>query len=215
MKQSIRSFLIVSLLFTFFIFPKNAFAIIQRVGFNEYFVGFTSDYVNYWAHPAEFGRQLEPNWCWAASIQVSLNLLQIPVNQTQIVQEVFGSIQNVPGHTYQILGVLDQWRKNIDGKPLLLDSYVESSWIQVLFDLQNNIPIILALRPPASSIGHAVVVTGAVYKVNYGQPPFIEYLLIRDPWPSNPSLQRLPFPTVNSLIQKAIGIRIVSAPYGF
>ena len=113
------------------------------------------------------------------------------------------------------MGVLDQWRKNIDGKPLLLDSYVESSWIQVLFDLQNNIPIILALRPPDSPIGHAVVVTGAVYKVNYGQPPFIEYLLIRDPWPLNPSLQRLPFSTVNPLIQKAIGIRIVSAPYGF
>jgi hypothetical protein len=218
MQQVIRTLLIILLFSTLSFFPKNAWAIIKPVSYNEYFVGFTSDYVNYWAHPSDLGRQLESNWCWAASIQVSLNLLHIPIKQSQIVYETFGTLANLPGFPNQIAFVLNKWRWNNDRKPILIHSYQEPSWRQVLIDLQNNVPVILGLKPANSTIGHAVVITGAVYNAVYkmkGGIPYIEYLFIRDPWPYNQSLQKIPFINIRNEYQSAIGIRIYAAPYGF
>lgn len=173
---------------------------------NLYDVGIPSSYINTWARPQDLGRQRESNWCWAASIQIVLNLAQIPITQEQVVMKAFhGNLVNFPGTRQQILGALNGMLYNYKNKPVIISSFVEPSYFQILSDLSYNYPVILDLGS-IQSIGHSVVITGARYRIINGRPQIL-YFLIRDPWPLNSSLQKFSsqyFPN----IREAIGVRV-------
>jgi hypothetical protein len=172
---------------------------------NIYVVGISRAYVNRWARPKVRGRQLESNWCWAASVQMVLNMARIPVTQEQIVKRIFGRSENLPGTPVQIMKALDGWTSMYEGKNVLVSAFIEPSYDQILLDLYLNYPVILALKF-GGKIGHAVVITAAKYKVVNGKKQIL-YFLVRDPWPKNPSAEKLE-PQLFKDITGAIGIRI-------
>ena len=174
---------------------------------NTYMVGILRDYVVVLAHPKKLGRQLESNWCWAASVQMVLNIAHIPVTQDQIVERVFGQRKNLPATPLQIMKALDGWTSIYDGKHVSVTAFIEPSYDQILLDLYLNYPVILALKfGSKNKIGHAVVITAAKYRVVNGKNQIL-YFVVRDPWPQNPSAEKLE-PQFFKDIEGAIGIRI-------
>jgi hypothetical protein len=187
--------------------PVSAYANISVVAPNTYEVGIPWDYVIAWARPKVLGRQQENNWCWAASIQMLLNLAHIPVTQDQIVKRVFGHKTNSPATPAQIIKALDGWSSINNGKHVSVNAFIEPSYDQILLDLYLNYPVILALKFKNSKVGHAVVVTAAKYKVVNGKKQIL-YFLVWDPWPKNPIAEKLE-PQLFKDIEGAIGIRIL------
>jgi len=176
------------------------------VGPDTFEVGIPREYVLAWARPKDIGRQLESNWCWAASVQMVLNMAHIPVTQKQIVKRVFGRQENSPANAVQIMKALDGWSSMYDGKRVVIAAFIEPSYEQILLDLYLNYPVILALKF-GNKIGHAVVITAAKYKVINGKKQIL-YFLVRDPWPKNPSSEKLE-PDLFKDIIGAIGVRIL------
>ena len=187
--------------------PLAAFANISVVAPNTYEVGIPRKYIISLVHPKHMGRQRESNWCWAASIQMVLNLAHIPVTQDQIVKKVFGRKENLPGTPLQIMKALDGWSSVYDGKHVSIAAFIEPSYDQILLDLYLNYPVILALKFKNNKVGHAVVVTAAKYKVVNGKKQIL-YFLVWDPWPKNPIAEKLE-PQLFKDIEGAIGIRIL------
>lgn len=186
--------------------PLAAFANISVVAPNTYEVGIPRKYIISLVHPKHMGRQRESNWCWAASIQMVLNLAHIPVTQDQIVKRIFGHKADSPATPAQIMKALDGWGSMYKGKQVSVTAFIEPSYDQVLLDLSLNYPVILALKFKNSKVGHAVVVTAAQYKVVDGKKQ-IQYFLVWDPWPKNPIAEKLE-PQLFQDIKGAIGIRI-------
>jgi len=172
---------------------------------DTYIVGIPRKYVNTWARPRDLGRQLESNWCWAASVQMVLNLAHIPVTQEQIVKRVFGRQENMPATAVQIMKAIDGWSSIYDGKKVVVTAFIEPSFDQILLDLYLNYPVILALKL-GDKIGHAVVITAAKFRIVNGRKQIL-YFLVRDPWPKNPSSEKLG-PQLFKDIKGAIGVRI-------
>jgi hypothetical protein len=179
---------------------------IAFVGPDTYEVGIPRDYVLTWAHPKDMGRQIESNWCWAASVQMVLNMAHIPVSQGEIVRRTFGRQENLPATGRQMMQALDGWSAIANGKRVLIRAFIEPSYDQILLDLYLNYPVILILKF-GDRIGHAVVITAARYKVSGGKKQ-IQYFLVRDPWPSHPSSELVEAKLFKD-IRGAIGIRIL------
>ena len=186
--------------------PLSASANASVVAPDTYEVGIPREYILSWARPKVLDRQQESNWCWAASIQMVLNLAHIPVTQDQIVKRVFGHKTDSPATPAQIMKALDGWGSMNNGKQVSVTAFIEPSYDQVLLDLSLNFPVILALKFKNSKVGHAVVVTAAQYKVVDGKKQ-IQYFLVWDPWPKNPIAEKLE-PQLFQDIKGAIGIRI-------
>ena len=171
----------------------------------SYVVGIPPGYVRAWARPREVGRQEETNWCWAATVAMVLNFAHVPVTQDEIVKRVFGRDVNKPATMIQIMQAIDGWRSVYKGKTVVVNAFLEPSGEQILHDLYLNYPVILALKV-GKRIGHAVVVTAAKYTLVGGKKR-IDYFLVRDPWPQNPSEARLDPPLFMDIIG-AVGVRI-------
>lgn len=124
-------------------------------------------------------------WCWAACIQMVLSLKGVSVTQEEIVKQTFGSAVDMPGGFDDIQRRLTGrfntgWGSSqlfvasaISGPPQpgLLYSY-----------LRSRTPLILGLTYPSANIGHAVVLTGAVFQIR-DDGLDIEHVNVRDPDP--------------------------------
>ncbi|MHB1286793.1 MAG: C39 family peptidase [Leptospirales bacterium] len=208
MNASKKIVLTVLLLLAFLVAPNllaPARANIESVGPNTYEVGIPRDYVLTWSHPKDMGRQIESNWCWAASVQMVLNMAHIPVRQEEIVKRTFGRRENLPATGLQMMQALDGWSSTFDGKRVVIRAFIEPSYDQILMDLYLNYPVILVLKF-GDRIGHAVVITAARYKMVGGKKQ-IQYFLVRDPWPSHPSSELVEAKLFKD-VKGAIGIRI-------
>ncbi len=111
--------------------------------------------------PSTSGRQRSANWCWASCIKMVLNYYGIPINQRQIVEQIFGTTMDVPGGAREILTTLNNFFITLDGelvKPRaqLLDPTTTTTWLDLL---ATGRPLILCLS------GHAYVVKSATFSV--------------------------------------------------
>lgn len=184
---------------------RPSFADWTLVGPKTYIVGIPRSYIHAWAQPRRLGRQKESNWCWAASVAMVLNFSHVPVTQEQIVKRMFGRDVNKPANMIQIMQAIDGWRSHYQGNEVVVTAFLEPSSEQILHDLYLNYPVILALKV-GDKIGHAVVVTAAKF-TEVGGHKQVDYFLVRDPWPNNPSEARLE-PSLFKDIVGAIGVRI-------
>ena len=164
---------------------------LQRIGPNLFVAGVPSDQFEFFAAPAQAGRQRQSNWCWAASIQMLLNYHGLFVNQEQIVQRIYGAQVDLPAEPLQILAALSGWAPDARGRySAIYASPYTSSGSQLVQDLAYRWPIIVGLRNPGGG-GHAVVLTAVYYSVDQWNNPVFQSVVIRDPWPTNPSRQQL------------------------
>lgn len=124
--------------------------------------------------------QIEPEWCWAASIQTILRYYGCAsVTQQEIVNHVFGGVVNSGASNAQIYNAL-QFTANVNGTVLPIQSAVITNASQLIGFLDRENPVLLAYQHPQG--GHAVVCTAVTYVVGPAGPQIIAYT-VRDPWP--------------------------------
>ena len=125
------------------------------------------------------------NWCWAACVQMVLSTKGIKVAQADVVQRTYGAVVDAPGGADAILSRLTGWFQTRSGRTLLAASVVQGPMQEGLLYsyLKNQSPLILGVSYPGASIGHAVVVTAAVFKVSDAGLELKE-VVVRDPWPA-------------------------------
>ena len=120
-------------------------------------------------------------WCWAAAIQMVLRSYGVIVSQEQIVTRIYGFDVNEPGTDAAISASLNGWAFDCVGRKILVWSQVvaEPPSLDVLMkQVARQRPILVTLNPGGSTIGHAVVITGAMYVGCR-----VTSLVYRDPWP--------------------------------
>jgi hypothetical protein len=139
----------------------------------------------------EIDRQLCPEWCWAASSQMILNYHGLYVSQQQIVTKIFGATICQPGSDVNILNALSGWAPDTRGR---YSSIYSQAGITNVTDIVNLLaykwPLLVCMRNGDGS-GHAVVLTGIYYSLDQFNNIIVDKVVIRDPWPTNPSRQEM------------------------
>jgi len=124
------------------------------------------------------------NWCWAACVQMVLSTKGIKVNQADVVQRTYGAVVDAPGGLADIVTRMSGWFNTRSGRTLLIASHVPGPLQPGLLYsyLKTQSPLILGVSYPGADIGHAVVVTAAVFKTGDAVLELRE-VVIRDPSP--------------------------------
>jgi len=150
--------------------------------------GVPSEDFEYYAAPAQAGRQRQSNWCWAASVQMVLNYHGLYVSQEDIVGRLFGALYDSPANLDRIMVALSGWAYDTRGKISTIHAqpYVMNNTV-LINDLVNYWPLIIGFN--GFPIGHACVLTAIYYSMTPQQLPYIHKGVIRDPWPGNESRQ--------------------------
>jgi len=173
---------------------------IQRLGPNYFAAGVTS--FEFYA-VGELDRQRCPEWCWAASCQMILNYHGLYVTQEQIVNKIFGSLECQPGSDVDIMGALTGWAPDARGRYSEIYSQQGiSSASEIVTNLAYKWPLLVCLSNGDGS-GHALVMTGIYYYVDPYNNPIVEKVVLRDPWPTNPSRQEMSW---QEFVSRATGI---------
>jgi len=167
---------------------------IQALGPGIWVAGIPSNEFEYFAAPQTDGHQRQSNWCWAACVQMVLNYRGVPVTQEQVVQRIFaGAVPNVPGQPNQILTALSGWAFTRNGQPVILQSSPFAfDGSEIVRDLAERWPIVVGVNMGNS--GHAYVLTAVTYGVDQWNQPIFRSVVLRDPWPGNPSRIEVPWP---------------------
>jgi hypothetical protein len=168
---------------------------VQQIGPGLWVAGIPTSEFEYFAAPETAGLQRQSNWCWAATVQMVLNYRGVPVTQEQVVQRVFGgAVPNVAGQPNQILAALSGWAFTSNGQPVILTSSpVALDGSEIVRDLAGRWPIIVGVNMGNS--GHAFVLTAVTYGVDPSNQPIFQSVILRDPWPDNPSRIEVPWET--------------------
>ncbi len=170
--------------------PLHAQSVL-KIGNNLFTAGIPTKEFEHYAAPLESGRQRQENWCWAACIQMVLNYHGLKIDQEQIVTRIFGSPIDLPGNPEHVLSALSGWAPNqFGGYSTIHSDYGVYSPLDIINNLAAKWPIIVGLRNRTSlQQAHAYVLTAVYYTVNQYQEPIIEHVVLRDPFPGNPSRQ--------------------------
>lgn len=144
----------------------------------------------YWAaietsyFKAYVASQRSNNWCWAACTQMVLNYQGVSVTQEQIVERVFGLQVDRPGTAQNILQGARGWY--VDGKTIESKADYSFQPQKLIDDLVNKYPLVVGLSMPGQNVGHAYVLTGLSFQKD-GDVVYPQSVILRDPWPDNPS----------------------------
>lgn len=130
-------------------------------------------------------KQIGDNWCWAACIQMVLSVKGIKCDQTSVVKRTFGEIVDRPGRNDQIVKNLSGWFDVPSGQILLNPTLKKGPpEPEILYSyLDSGTPVILAIPNPGLNVGHAVVATGAVFKIHESKIIELLEVVVRDPSP--------------------------------
>lgn len=158
---------------------------------------------------ASIGRQRCPEWCWAASCQMVLNFHGLYVTQEQIVNRIFGSLECEGGTDEDILTALTGWAPDVRGR--FSEIHSEDGLISPT-DIVRNLgfqwPLIVALNNDDGS-GHAEVMTAVYYSVDQFNNPIIDRVVLRDPWPLNPSRQEMSWREFTSRVRNIFRVWVI------
>lgn len=138
-----------------------------------------------------YSSQRNSMWCWAASIQMVLQYHGIRTVQQDIVARTFGpdaqgNLPNKPGDLKSITANLNNLNVDRAGTTYQVESIFGEGAppVDLLLDeMDRREPLIIGYRS-GPNMGHAVVITGAVYSQT-AQGPVIHKIIVRDPWPSD------------------------------
>ena len=166
---------------------------IERIGPNLWMAGLTTPTVEALSASETWGRQRRQNWCWAASVQMILNIAGIRVSQEDVVERIYGGDLDRGGTSQQILDALTGWAPTISGTTALLNPLPLTNDPDMIDDLSLGWPLVVGLRNSDGS-GHAEVITAVKYGVQADGSPAFQSVVLRDPWPYNPSRVEMPWP---------------------
>ena len=170
--------------------------------------GIPTDEFDYFAAAETEGRQRQSNWCWAATVQMVLNYHGVVVTQEQIVRRVFGGDINSAAQPAQVLAALSGWGFEVDGRPATITaSPIVFQGSDIVADLAYHWPMIVGIAEPGGG-GHAYVLTAVSYSVGFGNQPIFQSVVLRDPWPGNPSRTEVPWAVFRSRVTFVSRIRV-------
>lgn len=154
-------------------------------GSNLYWAAVKTDYFKEYV-----AQQRQSNWCWAACTQMVLNYQGVSVTQEEIVQRVFGAQYDRSGTAYDIAKGANGWTT----KGCRISARIEEPKTvtpnSLISDLRDKYPLVIGLKMPGQTVGHAYVLTGISFYIknnNY----YPHEVILRDPWPENESRQKL------------------------
>ncbi|MBL4755197.1 MAG: C39 family peptidase [Flavobacteriales bacterium] len=132
-------------------------------------------------------RQVGQNWCWAACVEMVLHYYGIRITQYDIVERTFGTDPdgNLPdwGASPSVVHEnLNNWGVDNEGLPYKIRArYFPKvpSPVDFLNQLIRRKPIIVGYNHHGS--GHAVVVTGACFKINRNNFVSVKSIIVQDP----------------------------------
>lgn len=132
-------------------------------------------------------RQRSQNWCWAACVQMVLKNQGLYVDQCDIVKQGFGQSSCVdrPADCYTIEQAAGGW--NIKGRRIRSSVNNSITAHDLIDDLAFKYPLIIGLDMPGQNIGHAYVLTAVFFRYDSNSRKRPYKVVLRDPWPSNPS----------------------------
>lgn len=181
--------------------------LIQQIGPDLWVAGLMTVNIDRLAAPGTVGRQRRENWCWAASVQMILNLDGVAVTQEQVVQRIYGGDIDRGGTPQQIMSALSGWAFTFNGKPAILWPQPLTSYPDMIEELSLGWPLIVGMKNPDGS-GHAEVITAVTYSRGLDGVPVFQSVVLRDPWPFNPSRVEMPWsefvPRVISIIRNRV-----------
>jgi len=181
--NTIRIFLVSLFLF---LISLNLFSEVIQLGENYFAAGVYTDEFEYYAAPSSSGRQRQSNWCWAACIQMVLNYHGVVVTQEQIVERIFGDQINTTADPSTIIYALNGWGVDIYGNPVTIHaSPYNLTGPNLVTYLAYKWPLIVGLD--LGETGHAFILTAVYYSVDENNYPYFHTVVLRDPWPENPS----------------------------
>ena len=148
----------------------------DHMGFQRCEAGIDSNIANVVA--ASTGGQHMSQWCWAACIEMIFRYYGFNISQSEIVQQTWGHIVNLPGHPYQIIASLNRpWQDAYGRNFFVSGDTFSASPITAAQDLSQNMPLIIG------TMGHAMVLTSLTYiRDIHGNGDVLE-AVVRDPWP--------------------------------
>ena len=184
-KWNIKSIILGTILLSIVMIPLMAFS--QNVKGQIFF---SKSEGLYWAaiktsyFQTYVARQRSQNWCWAACTQMVLNYQGVDVPQEKIVERVFGSQIDRPGTAQNIVQGASGWY--VGG--YTIEAKADYSFIpqKLIDDLVNKYPLVVGLSMPGQNVGHAYVLTGLSFQ-RQGDTVYPHSVILRDPWPDNPS----------------------------
>lgn len=180
----------------------------HHIGNNEYVSGIPTSDFRRWSSPESRGRQSKENWCWAACIQMVLNYHGLRVDQSAIVQRVYGSLVDRPASHDQIVRALSGWVPGYHGRGATVSAYTDVTWDHILDDLHSRWPLIVGLTNPDKDVGHAYVLTGAYFYYDSFGARRIYRVVLRDPYPGNPSRIEMDAKAFERRLQFACRVRV-------
>lgn len=201
--------LMLLLLFLFSLFPAASLrSDVAKIGDNLFMAGVPTTHFEHFAAPGGQGRQRSANWCWAACIQMVLNYHGLRVTQEQIVTKIYGGLVDAPAEGGSVVAALNGWVPDAAGNAAYVQAvpYVVSA-ADIIRDLALRWPLIVGLRQ--QPVSHAYVLTAVTYSLDgYGQPQ-LRGVVLRDPWPGNPSRVELPWATFAARCMFATRVYVV------
>jgi hypothetical protein len=180
--HNLRTLFIPLLLLVFSFTTTTTWAERSQISSNQFVVGLPSEGFKHFA-----ATQHKQNWCWAACIQMVLNWHGLYVNQEEIVERIYGRQVDRPAQPGQILSALTGWAPDVNGNYSAIQADpVNIVPETVIHDLEYRWPLIVGLSQPTGG-GHAYVLTAAYVYNDPNRGPIIYRVVLRDPYPTNPS----------------------------
>lgn len=177
---------------------------IQQLGPNYFVAGIPSPEFDFFVAPEQNGRQRQANWCWAACVQMVLNYHGLYVTQEQVVARIYGNLVDQPAGDQQVRTALSGWAPNVSGG---VSQIFCQGGLSSVNDITNNVafkwPLIVGLRNPQGGVGHAYVLTAIYYATDQFNNTIPDKVVLRDPWPSNPSRIEVPWQEFAQRLQMA------------
>lgn len=180
---------------------------IVQLGQNYYTAGIPSDEFEFYAATEQQGRQRQSNWCWAACVQMVLNYHGLYITQEEIVQKIYGQLIDQPAGPQQLMYALSGWAPNSMGGFSQIYCQGNLTGINdITLNLAYKWPLIVGLGNPEGGTGHAYVLTAIYYTTDYYNNTIPEKVVLRDPWPTNPSRQEMSWNEFSNRLQMAFKV---------
>ena len=178
---------------------------------SQFEAGVLTSRLNLTAAPGNWGRQRMSQWCWAATSQMVLNSLGIPVSQEQIIMRAYGGFIDRPAAMHEIARTLHgSVAADVTGR-LRAISALELRQLHpavIAKDMAEQRPLLLGLSNTNNAGGHAYIITSIKYNTNaLGRIEPVS-LTLRDPFPGNPSRIEVSWQEANQRFIGAVRIDV-------
>lgn len=167
---------------------------------NLFAAGIPTEKFNYVAE-----NQGSQNWCWAACVEMIFKSQGLQVEQEQAVLRVYGGLIDRPATSAQVIYALNGWAPDSMGgmRSVWATNFVMNP-MQIIDSLHAEVPLIAEIGNPQGGVGHAVVITAVYYSLDNWGNRVITGVVVRDPWPLNPSRQEYSWPQFSQQLRGLI-----------